>query len=368
MFGVGTDYCLLTGLALPRGAAANRGQARRDGARRAARRPGDPGQRPDRRARDARPRSSRTTGTSSLGPVSAIGVACVARRGPHPAPDPAHDLRPRGLLAAAQHRRLRPRAPVDGPPGRLAALRRPGPAAAGRRLLVTGAVFAAGALGLLAYKVDYSTTSFFKKFGRERRRLRGARAGVPGRDARSDDRAGRSATSGPVTPGRHVGGAADAAGGARASRRSRRPARPRATAASPRSTVILAGRPLQVELRSTSFRGCATPSHDLRSGVTALVGGGSAINYDFDHATAARPRADRAARSAGDGGDPGDPAAGPGRPARAARQRRSSRSSAPSASRSCSSGSSSATPASTPRSRPSPSSSWWRSGSTTRSS
>ena len=36
-------------------------------------------------------------------------------------------------------------------------LRRPGTA-----LVVTGVVFCAGALGLLAYKVDYSSTSFFK--------------------------------------------------------------------------------------------------------------------------------------------------------------------------------------------------------------
>ena len=36
-------------------------------------------------------------------------------------------------------------------------MQRPGVA-----LLVTGVIFCAGALGLLAYKVDYSTTSFFK--------------------------------------------------------------------------------------------------------------------------------------------------------------------------------------------------------------
>ena len=37
-------------------------------------------------------------------------------------------------------------------------LQRPGPA-----LAITVIVFVAGALGLLAYKVDYSTTTFFKK-------------------------------------------------------------------------------------------------------------------------------------------------------------------------------------------------------------
>ena len=49
------------------------------------------------------------------------------------------------------------------PPGRLAAVRRQGAAAPGPALLVTVVVFVAGALGLLAYKVDYSTTTFFKK-------------------------------------------------------------------------------------------------------------------------------------------------------------------------------------------------------------
>ncbi len=101
-------------------------------------------------------------GTSSLGPVFAIGVACAlmagltllptlltifGRRGFWPrrsvvAYDPAHAERVSGGL----WRRFGDRV-----------LQRPA-----RALIVTGAIFIAGAFGLLAYKVDYSTTSFFK--------------------------------------------------------------------------------------------------------------------------------------------------------------------------------------------------------------
>src|SRR4029453_11360062 len=100
--------------------------------------------------------------TSSLGPVAAIAVftAMVAgltllptlltifgRRGFWPRRsvveyDPAH--------AAEEHRGLWRRFGDR-------VLERPAAA-----LLVTGVVFIAGAFGLLAYKVDYSTTSFFK--------------------------------------------------------------------------------------------------------------------------------------------------------------------------------------------------------------
>ena len=68
------------GLALPRGAAKPRGQARGDGARDPAHRPGDPGQRPDRRADDARAALANIGSTHSLGPVSAIGVDRRASR------------------------------------------------------------------------------------------------------------------------------------------------------------------------------------------------------------------------------------------------------------------------------------------------
>ena len=101
-------------------------------------------------------------GTSALGPVFAIGVVCALTAGLTLLPtlltifgragfwprrgtviyDPAH--------AAVIH---------QGPWRRFGdrVLRRPGTA-----LLVTGVLFVAGIFGLLAYKVDYSSTSFFK--------------------------------------------------------------------------------------------------------------------------------------------------------------------------------------------------------------
>jgi RND superfamily putative drug exporter len=101
--------------------------------------------------------------TSTLGPVAAIGVACAmvagltllpalltifGRRGFWPragmvAYDPEHP----SAVRQGVWRRVGDRV-----------LQRPGPA-----LAVTVVAFLAGALGLIAYKVDYSTTTFFKK-------------------------------------------------------------------------------------------------------------------------------------------------------------------------------------------------------------
>ena len=101
--------------------------------------------------------------TSTLGPVAAIGVACGMVAGLTLLP---------ALLTIFGRRGFWPRAGVvEYDPQHAAArrqgiwrrvgdrvLQRPAPA-----LAVTVLLFVAGALGLLAYKVDYSTTSFFKK-------------------------------------------------------------------------------------------------------------------------------------------------------------------------------------------------------------
>jgi putative drug exporter of the RND superfamily len=162
MFGVGTDYCLL--LVSRYREELRRTEDKHDAMARAVRRAGP-----------AILASGMTValamlvlaladnkGTSSLGPVFAIGVACAliagltllpalltifGRRGFWPrrsvvAYDPAHAERESGGL----WRRFGDRV-----------LQRPA-----RALIVTGVVFIAGSFGLLAYKVDYSTTSFFK--------------------------------------------------------------------------------------------------------------------------------------------------------------------------------------------------------------
>ncbi|MEO8091414.1 MAG: MMPL family transporter [bacterium] len=101
--------------------------------------------------------------TSTLGPVAAIGVACGMVAGLTLLP---------ALLTIFGRRGFWPRRSVveydpDRPSiARQGVWRRVGdrvlrrPAAA---LAVTVAVFVAGALGLVAYRVDYSTTTFFKK-------------------------------------------------------------------------------------------------------------------------------------------------------------------------------------------------------------
>jgi len=102
-------------------------------------------------------------GIKSLGPVAAIGVTCafvagltllpaLLTIGGRPAFWPrrgAVEFDPEGALLARPGvwRRIGDRV-----------LQRPGPA-----LAVTALAFVAGALGLLAYKEDYSTTTFFKK-------------------------------------------------------------------------------------------------------------------------------------------------------------------------------------------------------------
>ena len=109
MFGVGTDYCLLTGLPIPRGAAPPRGQARGH-----ARTPSPARAPPSSRSGLTVSlamlvlRLADAGNTSSLGPVAAIGVFTAHGRRPHPASGAAHDLRPPRLLAAAQDGRLRP--------------------------------------------------------------------------------------------------------------------------------------------------------------------------------------------------------------------------------------------------------------------
>ena len=204
--------------------------------------------------------------------------------------------------------------------------------------------------------------------GRERRGLQGHREGVPGRLARPDDACSCSARTGRCARPTSRRSPSGSTGVPDVGERDADRPSVRATAARPRSTWS-SKTTRTPKARSTWCPRCATRRRTSRRASTVLVGGGSAIQYDFDEATEQRPQADR--------------------PAGAARDRRSSSAIllraivAPlvliatrgalvlrrrSGSRSCSSATSSATPASTPRCPPSRSSSSWRSGSTTRSS
>ena len=101
--------------------------------------------------------------TSSLGPVSAIGVACAMVAGLTLLPAMLTIFGRTGFWPRRAMVECDPAHPSVGRQGLWRrfgdkVLERPLPA-----LLTTVAVFAAGALGLLAYEVDYSTTNFFKK-------------------------------------------------------------------------------------------------------------------------------------------------------------------------------------------------------------
>jgi RND superfamily putative drug exporter len=228
-------------------------------------------------------------GTSSLGPVFAIGVACALMAGLTLLPT---------LLTIFGRRGFWPRgSTVAYDPQRASAtgqglwrrfgdrvLQRPAPA-----LIVTGAVFIAGALGLLAYKVDYSTTSFFKH----------SVEAVEGFDVmRGAFPAGTLAPttvlvenpSGPATQAdvtevenrlRDVKGVASVAptGATPEDPRGVRSRDGRIASLS----AILSADPLDKSGLDIVPR-MRDAVADLPNGVTALVGGSSAINHDVDQA------------------------------------------------------------------------------------
>ena len=153
------------------------------------------------------------------------------------------------------------------------------PAAA---LTVTVAVFAAGALGLFAYKVDYSTTSFFK----------GTVESVEGFDAlRGAFPAGVLAPStvlverddGPVTQA-DVSEAVQTLSADKDVARVTPTGQTSSDGSIAKLDLVLEGDPLKKTALEDVPR-LRNSVDDLGPGLTALIGGSSAINYDFDHAT-----------------------------------------------------------------------------------
>jgi putative drug exporter of the RND superfamily len=281
MFGVGTDYCLL--LVSRYREELRRLEDKHEAMARAVRRAG-----PAILASGMTVSLAMLTlaladnkNTSSLGPVAAIAVftAMVAgltllpalltifgRRGFWPRRsvveyDPAH--------AAEEHRGLWRRFGDR-------VLERPAAA-----LLVTGVAFVAGAFGLLAYKVDYSTTSFFKH----------SVEAVEGFDVlRSAFPAGTLApttvlvesNSGPVTPFdinevesrlRDVNGVASVSDTGLLSTNGRIG---EVDAVLSKDPLNKSGLDIVPRMRDAVA--------NLPGGVTALVGGTSAINFDVDEA------------------------------------------------------------------------------------
>jgi len=224
-----------------------------------------------------------TGSVHSLGPVSAIGVAVAfsagltllpailtitGRRGFWPRRrtveyDPEADAQPR----SGMWRRVGDRV-----------LRRPGPA-----LAVTVAIFAIGALGLTAYEENYSVTGFFKK----------QTDSVDG--FKVMERAFPAGTSSPMTVlvEREGGRATDADAQLVRERLSSVPDVALVTPTQQRSEDGSTAE-LSAILKSDPYASKALETvpelrerlDDLRGGLRALVGGGTAIQYDYDASTA----------------------------------------------------------------------------------
>jgi RND superfamily putative drug exporter len=219
--------------------------------------------------------------TATLGPVAAIGVACgmvagltllpalltiFGRRGFWPragtvAYDPQHTASERQGL----WRRVGDRV-----------LKRPGTA-----LVVTVVAFTVGAAGLIAYKVDYSTTSFFKKSVEA---VEGFKlmetafpAGVLAPSTVLVERADGPVTKADLKEAAHAAAGVDGVAGAA----------PTGDVSKDKSMatvdVVLEGDPYTKSALNVvpEIRDAVS---DLGPGLTALVGGGSATQYDFDQA------------------------------------------------------------------------------------
>jgi putative drug exporter of the RND superfamily len=219
--------------------------------------------------------------TKSLGPVSAIGVACAFVAGLTLLPALLTIF---GRAGFWPRRRLVECDPEHPAAGRQGVWRRIGDRVLERplaALVVTVVVFAGGALGLLAYKVDYSTTNFFKQsvdsvegFDVLRRSFpAGTLAPTTVLVERSDGPVTRSDVAAAVQRVDGVNGVA------------------RATPTGLRSEngqiasidVILDGDPF-VQSTFDAVPRIRDAVADIGPGVHGLVGGGSAIQYDFDEA------------------------------------------------------------------------------------
>jgi RND superfamily putative drug exporter len=220
-------------------------------------------------------------GTSALGPVFAIGVACALVAGLTLLPTLLTIFGRAGFWprrAVVAYDPEHPSAGGQGPWRRFGdwVLQRPGAA-----LLVTGVLFGVGALGLFAYKVDYSSTSFFKHSVESVEGFDVLRSAFPA-GTLSPTTILVESDSGPVTTTqitttqqrlRAVNGVATVSQPIQVSRDKRIVS----------LSLVLKGDPnnkssLDIVPR---MRDAVT---DLPDGTTALVGGSSAINYDIDKA------------------------------------------------------------------------------------
>jgi RND superfamily putative drug exporter len=219
--------------------------------------------------------------TSALGPIFAIGVACAMVAGLTLLP---------ALLTIFGRRGFWPRRePVEYDPqhpeiARQGVWRRVGDKVLERpllALLVTVIAFVGGAIGLAAYKVDYSTTNAFKESVETVEGFNILRESFPA-GALSPTTVLVERTDGPVRSSdvRRAVLAINAVDGvARANPTGLRSEDGRYASIN----VILDGDPY-VESTFDAVPAIRNSVTDLNPGVHGLVGGGSAIQYDFDRA------------------------------------------------------------------------------------
>jgi putative drug exporter of the RND superfamily len=281
MFGVGTDYCLL--LVSRYREELRRIEDKHDAMGRALRRTG-----PTILASGLTVSLAMLTLTladarltSTLGPVAAIGVACGMVAGLTLLPALLTIFGRRGFWPRRGIVEYDPDARAAERPGvwrRIGdrVLHRPAPA-----LIVTVIAFVAGAAGLLAYKVDYSTTNFFKESVESVEGFKVLESAFPA-GALAPTTVLVQSDNGPVTQAdikeavRRVQGVAGVA-----------EATPTGEVSKDKTmatiNVVLEGDPYTKDAFNVvpDIRSAVA---EVTPGVTALVGGGSAIQYDFDQA------------------------------------------------------------------------------------
>jgi putative drug exporter of the RND superfamily len=219
--------------------------------------------------------------TATLGPVAAIGVACGMVAGLTLLPALLTIFGRRGFWPRAATVAYDPQETTTQRPGvwrRVGdrVLKRPGTA-----LVVTVVAFTAGAAGLIAYKVDYSTTSFFKKSVEAVEGFELMEEAFPA-GVLAPTTVLVESTDGQVTQAD-----AKAAANAAASVDGVAGAAPTGDVSEDGTmttvNVILEGDPYTKSALNIvpDIRSAVS---DLGPGLTALVGGGTATQYDFDQA------------------------------------------------------------------------------------
>jgi RND superfamily putative drug exporter len=281
MFGVGTDYCLL--LVSRYREELRRIEDKHEAMARAVRRAG-----PAILASGATVALAMLVlaladnkGTSALGPVFAIGVACALVAGLTLLPALLTIFGRRGFWPRRNVVAYDPSHRAEEHPGLWRrfgdrVLQRPAHA-----LIVTGVVFIAGAFGLLAYKVDYSTTSFFKHSVESVRGFDVLRSAFPAGTLAPTtilvETDSGTVTTTQITEAqqklRTVRGVAEVSQPVQVSRDKQIAA----------LDLILKGDPLNKSSLDVVPR-MRDAVADMTPGTTVLVGGSSAINYDIDKA------------------------------------------------------------------------------------